>query len=158
MFMVEDIEGRLIRLISMDRLHRPISSMSGKLKRRQAPLAKELEIEKRFRGERVYARVVNENTMKARGMKAGIDKFKEKYPRQGKILQGYIEQEGKVPETNLYFGMNEGRRLSWQDYMGVMMDLGFTQGTAQRLYPELMDVSRNMARKRDETERSILIS
>jgi len=57
----------------------------------------------------------------------------------------------------MYFGMHEGRRLTAEDYMGVMRDLGFSDGVAANLYPELMDISYKMARKRDETERRILI-
>ena len=52
--------------------------------------------------------------------------------------------------------MNENCRLSEGDYMGVMESLGFTQTMARNLYPELMQVSRNLSKKRDE-ERSILI-
>jgi hypothetical protein len=40
-----------------------------------------------------------------------------------------------------------------------MTNLGFTETTAKRLYPELMNISRNLAKKRDEgEERSILIN
>ena len=56
----------------------------------------------------------------------------------------------------MYFGMHEGKRLTESDYMGVMTGLGFTEGTARSLYPELMDVSRKLSRKRGE-ERRILI-
>jgi hypothetical protein len=52
--------------------------------------------------------------------------------------------------------MNEGCRLTAEDYIGVMTDLGFTEATAQRLYPELMNVSYKMARKGSQ-ERSILV-
>jgi hypothetical protein len=38
-----------------------------------------------------------------------------------------------------------------------MQDLGFSQAISERLYPELMDISRKLSRKRDEIERSILI-
>jgi hypothetical protein len=54
--------------------------------------------------------------------------------------------------------MNEGCRITSNDYMGVMTDLGFTEATARDLYPELMDVSRNLAKQRDEGERSILVN
>jgi hypothetical protein len=52
--------------------------------------------------------------------------------------------------------MNPNCRLTADDYMNVMSDLGFTEATARTLYPELMDVSRKMSRQRDE-ERSILV-
>ena len=40
--------------------------------------------------------------------------------------------------------------------MGVMKSLGFTEAISRDLYPELMEVSRKLSRKRDE-ERSVMI-
>ena len=59
-------------------------------------------------------------------------------------------------ETYLYFGMHDGRRLTSEDYMGVMRGLGFSECRAEGLYQELMEVSRNLSKQRGE-ERSILI-
>lgn len=155
--MTNDIERQLIEIIATDRLHIPISSMEGKLKRKKKKLAAELDLEDgSFDGERVYARVEEDDTMKARGMKEGIKKFEQEFPRHGKILKGYIEEERANRETNLYFGVNEGCRLTSQDYQGVLTNLGFTETRAGTLYQELMKVSRNLSRKRDE-DRSILI-
>jgi len=36
------------------------------------------------------------------------------------------------------------------------LNLGFSEGMAKKLYPELMEVSRNLSRKRDE-ERRIMV-
>ena len=158
--MTEELERSVIELIATDRLHMPISSMSGKLKRRQPKIAKALDLDEHdgdFEGERVYARVEEEDIMKSRTMKEGVTAFSEKYPRYGKILRGLIEEERAAKETHLYFGVNEGRRLTADDYVGVMTDLGFTDVAAQRLYPELMNISRGMKRKRQEVERRILI-
>jgi len=105
----------------------------------------------------VYARVEYIDRMKARGMKQGIEKFEANFPKYGSILRGYIEEQRTIRETHLFFGMYEGCRITSKDYVGVMESLGFTPATAEKLYPELMDISRNLARKRDETERSILI-
>ncbi len=152
------MEERIIELVATDRLDVPVSSMSGKLKRRKPKLAKALELSEgdRFDGERAYARVESDEKMTARGMRDGIAKFSEEYPRHGDILQGYIQEERVKRETRLYFGMNEGRRLSADDYLSVMSDLGFSETRARSLYSELMEVSRNLSRKRDE-ERSVLI-
>ncbi len=156
---MENIEKQIIEIIATDRIDIPISSMSGKLKRRKPKLAKEVSLApgEDFEGDRVYARVVSEDRMKARGMKEAIDKFSEEFPRYGKILQGYIEEERALSETHLYFGMNSGCRLTSTDYMGVMESLGFSEFTARSLYPELMDISYKLSRKREESERSILI-
>ena len=157
--MAENLEGQLIELIATDRTYIPISSMDGKLKRQRTKLAKGIDLSGlrgKYSGERVYARTETEDRMKARGMSEGIEAFCEAYPRQGEILRGLIAEQRVQSETHLYFGVNEGSRLSADDYMGVMLDLGFTEATAKRLYPKLMDISRNLSKKRDE-ERSVLI-
>ena len=157
--MTDNIERQIIEVIATDRIHIPISSMEGKLKRKKPKLAKEIAIgdyDDDFQGERVYARVEEEDRLKARGMKEAIGLFKQEYPKYGNILQELIDEERKLRETHMYFGVNPGCRLTAEDYMNVMTGLGFTEKTAQSLYPELMDISRNMSRKREE-ERSVLI-
>ena len=133
--------------------------MSGKLKRKKPKLAKALGMKSgdTFEGDRVYLRVESNNVMKARGMKDAIDMFKQKYSRHGKILAGMIEEERQERETHLYFAMYEGCRLTQEDYMSVMRNLKFTEAEAGNLYPHLMTISRKMAKKREETERSIMI-
>ena len=69
----------------------------------------------------------------------------------------YIEEERSVREDHFYFGVNNGCRLTADDYLGVMIGLGFTETTARRLYPELIETSRKMSRRRKEEERSVLI-
>jgi len=157
---MEDIERKVIRIIATDRIDIPISSMSGKLKRQKPKLAKGLGLNPgdSFEGERVYARVEErDDIMRARGMKEGIDRFSSEYPRYGKILRGYIEEERATSETHVYFGMYDGKRLTSADYMEVMTNLGFSEGVARNLYPELMDISHKLTKKRDGEERSILI-
>jgi len=156
--MAGNIERQLIHLIATDRIDKPISSMSGKLKRAKPKLAKAIELEGgRFFGDRAYARIESRDEMKARGMREGIEAFSEAHPRYGAILNGYIEEERARNEKHLYFGMQEGCRLTSADYMQVMTDLGFSEAASDGLYRELMDVSYKIARNRKETERSILI-
>ena len=155
----EGLERQVIALVAADRMDIPVSSMSGKLKRMKPKLAQAIimpEDMNKYNGERVYARVENENEQKARGMKEGIEEFSKKYPQYGKILQGIIEEKREVRETHLYFGMQEGKRLTADDYLTVMADLGFGEVSARSLYHELVEVSRNISRKRDE-ERSIML-
>jgi len=156
--MTENIERQIIEIIATDRIDKPISSMSGKLKRAKPKLAKAVGLQPgdSFEGQRVYARVGTDDVMKARGMRSAINEFAENYPRHGKILDGLIEEQRELSETHLYFGMNDGCRLTADDYLGVMTNLGFTEATAGKLYPELMGTSYKMARKRQE-ERSILV-
>ncbi|MBD3283286.1 hypothetical protein GF396_03240 [Candidatus Pacearchaeota archaeon] len=156
--MENTIERRLIRLIATDRIHKPISSMSGKLKRRQPSIAKTVSFSGGFYdGDRTWARIDSSDKNKARGMKEGIARFSENFPKYGEILQGYIQEERTVREKYLVFGMQEGSRVTADDYVSVMTDLGLSEGMARNLYPELMDLSRNLSRKRNESERSILL-
>jgi hypothetical protein len=153
----ENLERQVIQLVAADRIEMPISSISGKLKRMKPKLARAVEMPgKKYAGERVYARIETESERKARGMKEGIELFCEKFPQYGTILKGMIEEERVVREEHLYFGVNEGRRLTADDYLTVMANLGFGEVTARSLYTELIDVSRNLAKKRDE-ERSIML-
>ncbi|MDO8556357.1 MAG: hypothetical protein Q7R96_04265 [Nanoarchaeota archaeon] len=155
----ETLERQVIELIATDRIDIPISSMSGKLKRAKPKLAQGIslaEYDNAFTGERVYARIESEDVEKARGTREGIDAFSQKFPNYGKILEGLIQEKRKERETHLYFGINEGRRLTSGDYMGVMKNLGFSEARAEGLYQELMGVSRTLSRQRDE-ERSVLL-
>lgn len=157
--MTENLERQIISLIATDRIDIPISSMSGKLKRLKPKMAKQIDLQEygnRFEGERVYARVGEFETEKARGMKEGIEEFSTMYPRYGAVLNGLIEEKRIEREVNMYFGVNLGCRLTSEDYLVVMKNLGFSESGARDLYPELMEVSRNLSRKRNE-ERSILI-
>ncbi len=157
---MENIERKIIEIIATDRIHIPISSMEGKLKRQKPKLAKAVDLsgcKNKFTGERVYARVETEDTtLKARTMSEAVEKFAEKYPRHGKILTGMIEETRAAKESNLYFGINPDCRLTADDYLGVMEGLGFSGQHAKDLYQDLMEISRSISRKRGE-ERSILI-
>lgn len=158
--MDEKTEEQLIKIIALDRIDRPISSMSGKIKRQKPKLASLVDLSKHdrsYRGERVWAQIKDEDRQRARGMKEGIEKFDTEFPKYGQILRGYIEEQRTLREVYLYFGVRDNCRLTSQDYMSVMQDLGFSAATSERLYPELMDISRKLARKREESERSILI-
>jgi hypothetical protein len=150
-------ERQVLELIATDRVYIPVSSMKGKLERQRPKLGKAIDLpEGSFESDRVYARTETEDKLKARGMREGIKNFEAEFPRYGKILNGMIEEQRAHSETHLYFGTQPGSRITSDDYMGVMTNLGFSESTAANLYPELMHVSRNLSRKRDE-ERSILI-
>ncbi len=158
--MTEKLERQLIEIVALDRIDKPISSMSAKLKRRKPKLAKAVDLsdfENHYDGNRVQARVQYDDKLKARGMKEGIEKFESQFPKYGRILRCYIEEQRTMRETHLYFEMQDSCRITSNDYLGIMQDLGFSQAISKRLYPELMDISRKLSRKRNETERSILI-
>jgi len=157
--MTKNIERQLIELIATDRVYIPVSSMDGKLYRTRPKLGKTLGLSDdgdSFNGERVYARVEEGEQLKARTMREAIDEFSEEYPRHGKILNGYIEERRDEKEVNLYFGMNDGCRLTDADYMSVMKNLGYTDALATKTLPGILDYSRRLSKKRQE-ERSVLI-
>lgn len=154
----ETLERQVIGLIAADRLDIPISSLSGKLKRMKPKLAGRIELAKgSYNGTRVYARVEAKDILKARTISEAVDDFCTEHPQYGAVLQQMIEDKRSVSETHLYFGIQQGCRLTAEDYLGVMADLGFTEAQASSLYGPLMDTSRNIARKRAEGERRILI-
>jgi len=157
---MKNLEIQIIGLIATDRIHIPISSMEGKLKRQKPKLAKAIDLSEyknKFVGERVYARIKTDDiTQKARTMSEAVDEFAEKYSRHGKILKGMTEEKRQAKESNLYFGINSGCRLTADDYLGVMENLGFSGQYAEDLYQDLMKVSRSLSKKREE-ERSILV-
>jgi hypothetical protein len=134
--------------------------MDNKLKRQREKAALGIafpEGEDSFQGERVFARLSYDTENKARGLKSGIEAFKEAHPKYGTILQEMIDEQRKLSETHLYFGLQEGKHLSSEDYLGVMQNLGFSEHAARRVYPDLMEASRKIARNRGYADRSILV-
>lgn len=155
--MTNNIETQLIDLIAADRLHVPISSMEGKLKRMKGKIAGGIDPEKgKYSGQRVYARVEVSDKLKARAITQAVADFCTEFPEYGQKLTQMIEDERSVSETHLYFGMKQDCRLTADDYMGVMTSMGFNETQARNLYGPLMDASRTIAKKRAE-ERSILV-
>ncbi|MDD5700306.1 MAG: hypothetical protein PHH00_03930 [Candidatus Nanoarchaeia archaeon] len=155
----ETTERYVIKLVAMDRIEIPISSLSGKLKKGKPKFAASIPMPASgiYSGERVYARVESEDLMKARKLKDAVADFVEKYPNHGKVLQGMIAEKRLKRETHMYFGTREGCKLTADDYIEVMTDLGFTETRARDLYPELMAVSQNLRKKRKEKERRVMI-
>ena len=155
--MTNELERHVVSLVATDRLYIPRSSFDGKLKRSRKKMADSLEFtEDSYQGERVYARVEDVDKQKARGIRDGVNEFAKKFPKYGKILNGIIEEKRTVRENHLYFGMNKGRRVTNDDYMAVLENMGLGTATAEKYLDVALDISRNMTRKRDE-ERSILL-
>jgi hypothetical protein len=125
--MTEQLERKIIELVATDRIFVPISSMKGKLERTKPKIAGDIVFPgNSFRGERVYARVEETNTEKAKGMRDAINEFVSMYPAHGEILNGLIAQQRTKREVNLYFGTNAGSKLTADDYLGVFNKLGYT--------------------------------
>ena len=155
--MTNATERSIIELIATDRIDIPVSSLSGKLKRRKPKIASTIEFSgNSFQGERVYARIEDQERVKARGMKEAIERFQKTFPEYGQVLKEMIAEERASREIYLHFGVNPGCRLTAEDYLEVMKNLGFDERDALRLYDTLIDTSRKISRARDE-ERSIII-
>jgi len=155
---LENLERQIIELVAIDRLYIPSSSFDGKLKRRRKKVAESIETSKKgFEGERTYARIEEEDKKKAKDMRAGIEEFCKDFPKYGRILNAMIEKERVKRERHLYFGMLEGRRLATEDYMYVLKDMGLSPAIAEEYYDVAMEISRNLVKKREEKERSVLI-
>ncbi len=161
---MRDLQRKILELIATDRIAIPIKSIAGKIDRTRPKLGKEINsagFEGEFVGDRCYARVEVENVEKSRRISEAVEEFCQEHPRYGDILKGKIAEKRVQAETHLYFGMNQGCRLTSEDYMQVLTNMGFTPATARGLYSELIEVSRKISRKRvqfqEETERSVLI-
>lgn len=152
------MERKILELVAADRIEIPLSSMDQKLRRTRLSLGSELAdlVGSGYVGERVFARVVDEEKEKARGMKEAIVEFEQEFPKYGAVLRGKIAEKRILREKHLYFGVNEGKRLSSDDYMSVMQSVGLTPAVASALYPDLMEISRKLAKARQE-ERSVIV-
>ena len=121
----ETLERQVIDLIAADRIFMATSSIDNKLKRIRPKLARAVDLTgNSYSGERVFANVANEEGSKARGMKYAIDAFSRRHPNYGAELRGLVAEQRTFAEPTLYFGMQEGRRLTADDYLGVMANLG----------------------------------
>lgn len=158
--MTEELERKILNLIATDRIEIPISSLGGKLYRQKPKLGKSIdlsELEDNYDGERCYARIEDIDLQKSRTLRNAVNEFSEEYPKYGAILEEKIKEKRWVKELHLYFGMQEGARVPATDYIEVMKNLGFTEATAKRFYPELMNITRKISKKRKDAERRIII-
>src|SRR3989344_3147132 len=153
------MEQEIIQLIARDRLEIPLSSMYQKIKKAKSKnakgLAERLE-DARFTGERVYAFVESEDKERARGMKEAVAEFAAEFPKYGQILLGKVAEKRILAEDHLYFGVNPGCRLTTDDYVEVIKSTGLSESVARGLYPDLINVSRKLAKSREE-ERSVIV-
>ena len=157
--MAKEIESQILKLIATDRIEIPISSLKGKLYRGKSKLGKSIdlsELDDNYDGDRCYARIEDIDLKKSRTLRQAINEFSKRHPKYGGILEEIIKEERWVNEMHLYFGMHENARVPAKDYMQVMEDLGFTEATAQRFYPELMNITRKISKKREEERRIIV--
>ena len=156
-----EVEKYVRALIALDALYKPLSSLGDKGKRRAEKSAKgivSLLKEGEEKGERIFARVEKSEEERARTLREGIDEFKKKYKEQGEILEGMIAKKRAQKNKYLVFGLNEGYKLAEEDYLGVMMDLGFDRREGSSVYPHILAISERMGKASEQAERSIIVS
>ncbi|MBI2046707.1 hypothetical protein HYT26_00890, partial [Candidatus Pacearchaeota archaeon] len=95
--------------------------------------------------------------MKARTQNEGIDEFCKKYPQYGKILNGLIEEKRMGRCNYLVYRLKEGYKLSEEDYVKVIRDLGFDEREAAAIYSHILSYSERVGKAGESNERTILL-
>ena len=155
-----ELENRVRRLIAGDITYRVLKSLGDKGDRRLKKRAAEIVflLDQEEPSGRFYAGIEKIDEEKAKTMKEGINAFKKKYPRYGKILEGLIAQTRLSKNKNLVYGLSEGYKLSEEDYVQIMMDLGFERREASAMYPHILAISERLGKADEHRQRTILLS
>ena len=155
-----EIEKYARWLIASDIVYRPLKSLGEKGLRRLNKIAISIVdlLEKgEEEGERVFARIEISEKEKARTLNEGIEKFTQQYPRYGQILRGIIAEKRLERDKCLVYGLKPDYKLGEEDYLKVMVDLGFSRREASSIYPHIIAVSERMGKEKESAERSMLI-
>ncbi len=147
--------------MAFDNLNIPLSSLYQKARARHKDIA--VDLEGAVKDEEDFGcavvRMEKKDKKKARAMGDAIAEFCVKHPKYGKELLGMIKRKRISRERHLFYGLEEGRRISSQDYLGAMEDCGLTEGQSRELYPVLLNISRGLKQKKIEKDglRRVLI-
>ena len=154
-----ELEKRVRRIIAADITYRVLKSLGEKGVRRLDKRATEIVglLDKEEQGDRFYARIEKTEEEKARTLRQGIDAFKKKHPRYGNVLEGLIAEKRLERNENLIYGLTKGSKLSEEDYVQIIMDLGFEKREASAMYPHILAISERLGRADEHKERLILI-
>ena len=156
-----ELESRVRRLIAGDITYRVLKNLGNKGVRRLNKRAAEIT-DLLDKGEepnnRFYVGIEKIEKEKARTLREGINAFKKEHPGYGKILEGLIAKKRIKRNKNLIYGLNEGYKLSEEDYVLIMRDLGFERREASAIYPHILAISKRLERANEQSERTILLS
>ena len=155
-----EIEKLVRMLVASDVIYRPLKSFGERGVRRLDKTAKDVSSllkEEEEVGERVFARIESLDEKKARGLNEGIAAFKKRHPHYGEILQELIDEKREKNNRYLTYGLQEGFKLGEEDYLRVMMNLGFDRRDASALYPHIIAVSEMLEKSGEQNPRKILI-
>lgn len=155
-----DLEKRVRRLIAGDITYKVLKSLGDKgdrrLKKRAAEIVNLLDEEEP--GNRFYARIETSKEEKSKTLREGINAFKKKYSSYGKILEGLIAEKRIQRNKNLVYRLNKGYNLSEEDYVQIIVDLGFERREASAIYPHILAISERLGKADEQMERTILLS
>src|SRR3989344_4142657 len=73
-----------------------------------------------------------------------------------KVKRVKKKDAGNLAEEHLYFGVNPGCRLTTDDYITALQSTGLSEKVSRELYPDLIKVSRKLA-KASEEKRSVIV-
>lgn len=150
---METQESRVRRLIAYDMLDIPLNALHKRIDRQHKNLAVELG-EMYDQGTDFGSAQVSveyENHQRARAMREAIDEFCAENPVLGRSLQMKIETKRTMRETYLCYGLPDDSRISKQDYLGVMEDIGLSASQAENLYPRLLETSYSLQKVRGKS-------
>jgi len=148
--MVNKNEAKIRKLVAYDNLDLPLCAVHNRLDRRHKKLATSLEapIDDGANFGVATAQVRYDNKQKARAVSEAVEEFVTRYPAEGRELQKMIAVKRTMRETYLEYGMPEGSRISTQDYIAAMTDVGLTEAQARSFYPQALELSRTLQRLR----------
>jgi len=158
-----EIEKYVRWMVASDILYRTLNNLGEKGIRRLDKTAKnifDLLEKKEEIGSRVIARIEELDEMKARTTKEGINEFCKKYPKYGAILKELIEEKRLKRNKYLIYGLKSDYKLSEEDYIQVIMDLGFDKREASAIYPHILSYAQNKVKEgkaAENLERKILL-
>jgi len=155
-----ELESRVRRLVAADITYRVFKSLGDKGIRRLNKSAEEIVqlLESEEPGYRFLSKIEESEEKKARTLRQGIDIFREKHTRSGVILERIIAETRAKKNRHLVYGLNEGYKLSEEDYVQIMIDLGFDRREASGLYPHITAISERLDKANETAERKILLS
>ncbi len=155
-----ELEKRVRRLIAADISYRSLKSLGEKGIRRLNKRAQEIVelLEEEESMDRFHAGIrETEEEKSSRTLRQGIDAFTEEHPRYGKILEGLIAETRLQKNRHLIYRLNPGYNLSEEDYVQIIVDLGFERREASAIYPHILAISERLKKADEQKERSILI-
>jgi hypothetical protein len=154
-----ELESTIRRMVALDILSKPLSSLGKKAERRRDKLASTAIglLSEQEELERVFARTETIEQEKARTLREGIAMFKKKHPRYGSVLEGMIQEKRIKKDEHLVYGITEGFTLGVAEYRSVMQDLGLSPIEADGMYSHLLEISDRLGKANQYSERTILL-